>query len=153
MTGWPGKTEKWACRITVNLSNASGVKLGDLLNISNILCQYYHKKKRKNLLWNKITLSWNQETFASMQFLISKRCALRSNKFVTRKYFSFRHFYGAVFWRTKNLQKTKALLSHFSSTFSWAETHLQTDAAEAATANRARDKINNLNPWWKKLGR
>ena len=39
------------------------------------------------------------------------------------------------------IKKTKILLSHFNSTFSSAETHLQMDEAGAATANRARHKL------------
>ena len=45
------------------------------------------------------------------------------------------------------IKKARTLLIYVNYTFSSAERHLQIDEAEAATANRARHRMNNLNPW------
>ena len=78
-------------------------------------------------------------------------CNRDGSKFVIRKlmalFVSFRGPLSYELIKTYVIKKAKTLLIYLNYTFSSAERHLQIVEPEAATANRARHRINNLNPW------
>ena len=80
-------------------------------------------------------------------------CNRHASKFVIRKlkavFASFRGPLSYELIKTYVIKKAKTLLIYLNYiiTFSSAERHLQIDEAEAATANRARHRMKNLNTW------